>query len=218
MKRLDIQRNHQIVCYDQHQLGFFSVSRAAWMLNFFGAKNVRILDGGLKKWLEEGRKVVSGPVSDPGEDTNGDYDFAVTDQSRLITDISIMHDLAGKMYHAKSPTAINFQVIDARPAERFEGKLPEPRPEARAGHIKNSINMPFGQLLNKDGTLKSNEDLTWILASKGIDISKETVVTCGSGVTACTVDLALKVLGNKNARLYDGSWTEYSQVDEPNFE
>lgn len=219
MKRLNIQRTHQIVCYDQSPFGIFSVGRAAWMLNFFGATNVRILNGGLKKWQAEERKIVSGPVeAAPAEDASGDYNFSVADQSRLISDIGVMHELAGKMYHAEGPAAIDFQVIDARPAERFEGATPEPRPGMRAGHIKNSLNMPFGQLVNADGTLKSDEELAALLESKGVVIGKDSVVTCGSGVTACVVDLALKVLGNKEARLYDGSWSEYGKIDEPKFD
>lgn len=188
------------------------------MLNFFGATNVRILNGGLKKWQAEERNMASGPVQkEPTEDANGDYNYSVADQSKLISDIGVMHELAGKMYHADSPAQIDFQVIDARPAERFEGKLPEPRAGMRAGSIKNSINLPFGQLLNADGTLKSDEDLAALFEAKGVVVGKDSVVTCGSGVTACVVDLALKVASGKEARLYDGSWSEYGQVEEPKF-
>lgn len=178
---------------------------------------MRILNGGLKKWLAEEREVVTGPVQEPCEDPEGDYDYAVADQSKLISDISVMHELAGKMFHVGSPAELDFQVIDARPADRFEGKLPESRPGCRAGHIKNSINLPFGQIVNADGTMKSDEDLSALFDSKGIIASRDTVVTCNSGVTACCIDLALKMLGNDTARLYDGSWTEYGSVEEPAF-
>lgn len=188
------------------------------MLRYFGADNVRVLNGGLKKWQAEDRDVVGGPVKAVvEEDKSGDYSFNIADSSKCILDIAVMHDLAGKLYHAGGTQALDFQILDARSAGRFEGKDPEPRKNCRGGSIKNSINVPFTALLDADGTLKSNDELAGIFESRGVDLAKSQVTSCGSGVTACVVDLALRVSGHEHARMYDGSWSEYGSVEEPKF-
>ena len=114
MKAVDIQRTHSIVCYDQSPMGVFSSPRAAWMLRFFGATDVRVLNGGMKKWLAESLPVISLPQEAHRiyckifEQADGDYDYTVKDPSRVITDIGIMHDLAGKLYEADGPGALDF--------------------------------------------------------------------------------------------------------------
>jgi thiosulfate/3-mercaptopyruvate sulfurtransferase len=106
--------------------------------------------------------------------------------------------------------------LDARGAPRFNGEVPEPRPGVRSGCIKNSINLPFTKLVNEDGTLKSNEELREIFKSRDIDFSNQIINTCGSGVTACVLELGLGILGTQS-KVYDGSWSEYGSIDEPKF-
>lgn len=105
--------------------------------------------------------------------------------------------------------------MDARPPGRFAGIDPEPRPGLRMGSMKGTINIPFATVLNPDGTLKSDEDLVKLFEEAGVDLSKNMCNTCGSGLTATIVDLAMSVLGNENAALYDASWSEYGKGDEP---
>lgn len=195
----------------------FSVARAAYMLRFFGATDVRILNGGMKKWLAEGRETHSGPVENPpSEQTGGDYSYEVVDSGKVIMDITDMHRLTGELYNAPGPGSLDFQIIDARPNDRFTGKVAETRPGLRSGGMKNAFNVPFASLIAEDGTLKSEQELRATFADVGVDLSKETVHTCGSGVTACIVDLTMKTLGHEeNHRVYDGSWSEYGSKDEP---
>jgi len=188
MIQLGVRKTDNIVCYDQHSFGMMAVARAAWMLRYFGCPNVRILNGGLKKWEAEGRTTYS--------QTEGDYSFEVVKADDCILDIKQVHELAGKLYKAESASSLDFQILDARAKARWAGEVAEPRAGLRSGCIKNSINVPFMVMLNEDGTFKGNEDLLSLFKEKGIDANKPTVNTCGSGVTACVLDLALRLLGN----------------------
>ena len=107
-------------------------------------------------------------------------------------DISEVHELAGKLYHAAGPGDVEAQIVDARPADRFTGKVAETRPGVRSGGIKNALNVPFGSLLAADGTLKSGDDLQAIFSAAGVELNKDTIHSCGSGVTACVVDLSMR--------------------------
>ena len=204
MRALRVAKDHQIVCYDH--VGMFSVARCAWMLRYFGAGNVRIMNGGLQKWLKEGRPVFSGPYSvGEGLPESGDYSYAPVDTSALISDISRVHEVAGKIVGGDS----SWQITDARAAARFNGEMPEPR-NMRAGHISGSKNVPYSDLVDKEtGCLKSEDELKQVFASKGIDLDKSTVHSCGSGVTACIVELAYSISGGSKSAIYDGSWSEY---------
>ena len=204
MRSLRIGKNHQIVCYDHP--GMFSVSRAAWMLRYFGASNVRIMNGGLQKWIKEGRSVASGPYT-PGEGLadDGDYSFSVADPSRVITEVGRMHELAGLLHGGSK----DWHIIDTRPAARFNGEVEEPK-GVRGGNITGSTNIPFGTFVDSEtGCLKSDGELEKIFESKGCDMSKNMVHTCNVGITTCTADLAWNIIGGKPASLYDGSWSEY---------
>jgi len=110
-----------------------------------------------------------------------------------------MHDLAGQLYKAEGTGSLDFQILDARAAARWAGEVPEPRAGLRSGGMTNSINVPFTVLLNEDGTFKSNDDIMKIFTDKGIDINKDIVNTCGSGVTACVVDFGLRLVGHEKA-------------------
>ena len=139
------------------------------------------------------------------DDIVADIHYNVADEEQCITQIRKIHQAA---FDIKNGTS-DWQIVDARAAGRFNGEVPEPRPGLRSGHITGSKNLPFSELLNEDGTLKSELELSMIFEAKGIDTNRPIINSCGSGMTACVVDLALKTVGAEKTILYDGSWTEY---------
>lgn len=217
MRALRIGKDDQIICYDH--VGMFSVARCAWMLRYFGASNVRIMNGGLQKWISEDRPVYTGDYTvGEGLPEEGDYSYATQDEDRVISDISKVHDIAGKL-HAGSN---EWQITDARAPARFNGEVEEPRfngEVVRSGKITGSTNVPYSELVvNETGCLKDDAELKEVFVFKGIDLSsKKTVHSCGVGVTACIVELAYNIAGGKNSAIYDGSWSEYGRIDEPDF-
>lgn len=210
MVRLGIQKTHDVVCYDANPLGMLSVARVAWMLRYFGASNVRILNGGLRKWIAEGRAIATDPPTEvKHSEADGDYSYSVGSPQTCILDINRIHDLAGKLHNAPSASSLDFQIIDTRTSDRFEGTAPGPMAGLRSGGMKNAFNVPYMDLLEEDGTVKSNDDIAKLFEAKGIVAGKSTVCTCGIGVTACMADLGLRLLGNEDGAIYDGSWAEY---------
>jgi len=193
MKKMGVGDGMRIVVYDT--LGMFSAPRAWWTLRAMGHEDVAVLDGGLKKWTAEGRKLEDGPAMKRTE-----RHFTPLMNASLIRDM----DDVKKVIQKRSA-----QLVDARPAGRFEGRDPEPRPGLRAGHLPGSRNVPSQSLINADGTLKSSPELAKIFADAGIDPKLPVVTSCGSGVTASILSLALAVLGQTNAAVYDGSWAEW---------
>lgn len=197
MRKLGVADGAQIVVYDG--LGLFSAPRLWWMLRAFGARDIAILDGGLPKWKAEGR-----PVED-GETLRAPAHF----NARLD------HSLVASMADVQKALADNsVQVLDARPAERFRGEAPEPRPGLRMGHIPGSKSVPFGALL-QDGRLKPAAELAQALGALGVDPQKPAITSCGSGVSAAIITLALVVAGRNPGALYDGSWAEWGVPDGP---
>ena len=191
MGALGLGDGMRIVVYDTH--GLFSAARAWWMLRAFGAENVFILDGGLPKWIHEGRPLESGEARpEPRRFT-----------ARL--DASFVASL-DEVRKALADGAA--QVVDARPADRFEGRAPEPRPGLRSGHMPGSRNLPFVDVLD-EGHLKSAEALRSAFAAHGVDLAKPIITTCGSGVSAAMLALAVEEAGGRVAGLYDGSWAEW---------
>jgi thiosulfate/3-mercaptopyruvate sulfurtransferase len=166
------------------------------MFRAFGHDRVAVLDGGLKKWRGEGRPLEAGAVP-PAPRV-----FGV--RSGLET-VRTARDIQENLEEARE------QVLDARPAGRFAGTEPEPRPGLRSGHIPGSRNLPFQELVDSDGTLLPRERLRAKFQSAGIDLSKPVVTTCGSGTSACALLLGLHVLGVKSTALYDGSWSEWGK-------
>jgi thiosulfate/3-mercaptopyruvate sulfurtransferase len=156
---------------------------------------VAVLNGGLKKWKAEGR-----PVEDGEPPHRTPRHFTPCFHAALVRDVSDVKALIG------SPAA---QIVDARSAGRFEGRDPDPRPGLRVGHIPGSRNVPYAALLNEDGTLKSEAELRAVFARAGVDTGKPVVASCGSGVTAGIVALALAMLGRPDTAVYDGSWVEW---------
>jgi thiosulfate/3-mercaptopyruvate sulfurtransferase len=166
-----------------------------WMFLSFGHPNVRILNGGLKKWVAEGRKVESGQVT-PKPAT-----FKATFDPRYTRNIQQMvENLESRVE----------QVLDARANERYQGKVPEPRPGLRSGHIPGSFSVPYNQLFDAStGAMKSLDELRAVFAGAGVKLDAPIVTSCGSGVSALVLTLALYRLGVRGSALYDGSWSEW---------
>ena len=198
MGGLGLRETDDIVVYDT--VGIRSSARAWWMFRAMGARQVQVLDGGLPKWRAEGRPVESGPA-DPATATI----FAAHLNRDLLADLETVR--------AALPGLA--QVVDARAADRFAGRTPEPRPGLRSGHMPGALNLPFPRLLNTDGTMKPPSELEDAFRSAGLDPDKPVITTCGSGVTAAILSLGLAVL-DRPSRVYDGSWAEWGgRADTP---
>jgi thiosulfate/3-mercaptopyruvate sulfurtransferase len=192
MRELGVHDDRHLVVYDEGDL--FSAPRAWWMLKSFGARKVSILAGGLAGWQAEQRPLQSGAVAAPEEgEFNVKFDASVVAR---LTEVLVASHEGGT------------QVVDARPAARFNGEVDEPRPGLKRGHIPGSLNMPWGSLVER-GALKSPEALRALFAQQGIDLQRPVIASCGSGVTAAVVLLALTELGAQDLRLYDGAWSEW---------
>jgi thiosulfate/3-mercaptopyruvate sulfurtransferase len=197
MRTMGIGDGQRVVVYDRH--GMFSAPRVWWMFRVMGAEDVSVLNGGLPKWKHEGRPVVSG---EPSPRTT--RHFTARRNLDLLRDVDDVKSLV----HDGSAT-----ILDARSPERFAGKSPEPRPGLRSGHIPGSHNVPYEKLLNADGTLKSPAELHDLFDATGVDPHKPVVTTCGSGITACVLALALAEAGYRRTSVYDGSWSEWGGDD-----
>lgn len=187
---LGLGRNATIVVYDAH--GIYSAPRVWWTLRAMGYADVFVLDGGLRKWRAEGRPVET-DVPSPSP-----VSVIPDSNASLVRDLNAV---AGVLADSSA------QVVDARSAGRFRGEAPEPRASLRSGHMPGALNLPFDQVVNPDGTLKSAADLRTVFAH--IDLARPIVTTCGSGVTASVLALALARLGRFDVAVYDGSWTEW---------
>lgn len=196
--KLGISDTQTIVVYDG--AGLFSAARVWWTFRVMGGRDVRILDGGLPQWTAEGRPTEQGITAhSPGH-------FAARFDAGSVRDLGEVRDLVD---------AGGGQIVDARPAARFRGEAPEPRAGLRAGHIPGSRNVPFDQVV-ANGHLKGAEELRAVFAAAGIDPSKPVVASCGSGVSAAILTLALTTLGSENVAIYDGSWADWgSHADAP---
>jgi thiosulfate/3-mercaptopyruvate sulfurtransferase len=195
MRKMGIGDGKKVICYDS--AGLFSAARVWWMFKVFGHDDVAVLDGGLPKWKAEGRPLEDGPALKPQE-----RHFTARFQSMMVRDRSDMRKA--------------LQIADARSPARFRGEEVEPRPGVRAGHIPGAKNVHYATLLNADGTLKSETELATVFANAGIDTTRTIATSCGSGVTAAILSLALTMLNAKDHALYDGSWTDWgSAMDTP---
>ncbi len=190
---LGIGDDDAVIIYDGSGVNL-SAPRVWWMFRAFGHRRTAVLDGGIGKWRAEGRRVEGGSVSLPPAPFT-----ATLDGSRL-------RDAAGILAAATSGAE---QIVDARSAGRFAGTETEPRPGLRGGHVPRSRNVPFASLVRVDGTLLPPDLLRARFTEAGIALDRPVVASCGSGVTACALVLALDLLGQDDASVYDGSWTEW---------
>ena len=197
MRAMGVGDGHQVVVYDG--AGLYSAARVWWLFRLMGKMDVAVLDGGFPKWQAEGREIEDmAPIL-------RDRHMTISRQHHLVKDVTqVAH--AAKLAEA--------EIIDARPAPRFRGEAPEPRPGLRLGHIPGSKNVPFSTVLNADGTMKSALDLRAVFQASGVDLAKPAITTCGSGVTAAVLSLALERIGHRNHALYDGSWAEWGMYDD----
>jgi thiosulfate/3-mercaptopyruvate sulfurtransferase len=193
MRTMGIGDGQRIVVYDR--AGMFSAPRVWWTFRVMGADDVSVLNGGLPKWKSEGRPLMMG---EPSPRTT--RHFTARQNMDLIRDVDDMKVVV------QDKSAI---VVDARSPGRFSGEEPEPREGLRAGHMPGARNVPYCEVVNEDGTLKSIEELNAIFESAGVDPHRPVVTTCGSGVTACVLALALLEAGHRRISVYDGSWAEW---------
>ena len=192
LRAMGVGDGHQVVVYDN--IGIYSAPRVWWTFKLMGQENIAVLDGGLPKWLAEGR---------PTEDLPPmvrDRHMTVRRQAHLVRDVTQVSSASKLGDH---------EILDARSAGRFSGTDPEPRAGLRGGPIPGSKNVPFTSLLNADGTMKTPDALRAVFAAAGVDLAKPAITTCGSGVTAAIISLALERIGKTDHSLYDGSWTEW---------
>ncbi|KGD76352.1 3-mercaptopyruvate sulfurtransferase [Pantoea vagans] len=196
MRELGVSSDKHLVVYDEGNL--FSAPRAWWMLKTFGVAQVSILAGGLQGWKEAGFALATGDVNLP----EGEFE-AHADESRVkrLTDVLLISHEGGA------------QIVDARAANRFNAEVDEPRPGLHRGHIPNSLNVPWNTLVEQ-GKLKPEAELRRLFADAGVDIKQPVVASCGSGVTAVVLILALTALGARDVTLYDGSWGEWGSRDD----
>lgn len=193
--KLGIGDGSQIVVYDNADTR--SAARVWWNFRLMGIGNVAVLDGGLAKWLAEGRPVEAGiPPEAAGQ-------LTVDPQPELVRDAAQV---------ARASASGSHEIIDARPPGRFRGEEPEPRAGLKSGHMPGARNVPAGRLYNGDGTMKDAAALRAEFEAAGVDLSRPVVTSCGSGITAASLFLALDRIGHEQHALYDGSWTEWGAL------
>lgn len=192
IRELGVGDGHQIVVYDG--AGLFSAARVWWLFKLMGHDNIAVLDGGLPKWTAEGRPVTNEPP------VIRDRHMFARPRYEMVKDVTEV---------SRASKLMDYVIIDARATDRFKGEAAEPRPGMRAGHIPNSRNVPFSTLLNADKTMKDPEVLKEIFEAAGVDLAKPAITSCGSGVTAAVLCLAMERFGKTDHSLYDGSWTEW---------
>ncbi len=193
VRRMGLGDGNRIVIYDGS--GCLSAARVWWMFRVFGHPDVAVLDGGFPKWRNEGRLTEDLPPH-PRE-----RHFTARLNNLMVRDLSQIR---------ANVVSNREQIIDARSAGRFAGTELEPRPELTGGNIPGSINIPFTDLLNaEDGTFLPEDKMRRVLSAAGVDLKRPMVTTCGSGVTAAIISLALYLVGCPNTALYDGSWSEW---------
>lgn len=189
---MGVSQDMTIIVYDG--MGLFAAPRVRWTFKVFGARDVRILDGGFPAWTAEGRPVESG---------------AARPRAPRMFEAIFDADAVASIKDVKAALAAGGQVLDARPAGRFAGIDPEPRPNLPSGHMKGASNVPFATLI-ADGRLKDEASIKAALAAGGVNPDEPVITSCGSGVSAAIISTALEMIGKPARKLYDGSWAEWA--------
>jgi thiosulfate/3-mercaptopyruvate sulfurtransferase len=197
MKKLGVGDGTRVVVYDNH--GLFSAARAWWNFRVMGHDEVFVLDGGFPAWERGGHEIETGPPR--------------ARQERHFTP-RVRNDLVREIADVRRAIDAKAQILDARPAARFRGEAAEPRAGMRSGHMPGAHSVPIATLLNETGLLKSREELQRVFVDAGADPSQPAIASCGSGVTAGVIALALARLGRWDAAVYDGSWSEWGSRDD----
>lgn len=197
MRAIGVGDGHQVVVYDQ--AGICSAPRVWWTFRLMGKTDVAVLDGGLPKWEAEGRPLENIPP------TIRDRHMTAQRQPERVKDVT-------QVAHASKLG--DFEIVDARCANRFAGQADEPRPGLRKGHIPGSRNVPWDSLLTPAGTMKSPDELRAAFVAAGVDLGKPAITSCGSGVSAAILALALERIGKTDWSLYDGSWAEWGMFND----
>ncbi|XHY16806.1 3-mercaptopyruvate sulfurtransferase (plasmid) [Pseudoseohaeicola sp. NH-UV-7] len=192
LRAMGVGDGHQVVVYDG--AGLLSAARVWWLFRLMGQRDVAVLDGGFPKWQAEGRETEDLPP------VVRDRHMTVRFQNQLVRDVTQV---------ASASKLGDHEILDARSPARFRGDAPEPREGLRSGHIPGSRNVFYADLLNEDKTMKDASDLKAVFEASGADLSKPVITTCGSGVTAAILSLALERIGKTDHTLYDGSWAEW---------
>ena len=193
MRSMGIGDGSRIVVYDTK--GLYSAARVWWTFRVMGVADVSVLNGGLPKWKRERRPLESGETK-----VRTARHFTSRRNAELVRDLADMKALI------KDESA---EIVDARAPDRFAGHVAEPRPGLRSGHIPGAHNLNYAKLINRDGTLKSAPELAKLFDEAGVDLAKPVVTSCGSGITASVLALALAVIGHRRTAVYDGSWAEW---------
>ena len=197
-RRLGINEDSYIVVYDN--LGMYAAPRVWWMFKTMGHEQVAVLDGGLDAWVEEGYPTVAAGKQEPYTEGNFKANFRP-------------EKVVGAQQIADNLTSKKAIVLDARSAGRFKGTTPEPRAGLRGGHIPNSLSLPFKEVLDGKGYFKSEEALKAIFDKKSIS-DQPLIFSCGSGLTACIIHLAADLVLDNPMAIYDGSWTDWAQLED----
>lgn len=197
VRALGIGDGMKIVVYDA--AGLFSAPRVWWMFRAYGARDVAVLEGGFPAWKAEGRSIEEGPARPRAR-----RHFTARLNHGMVADLM---DVRRALENGTA------QVVDARSADRFRGEAPEPRPGVRAGHIPGSLNLPFSEIV-ENGRLKDADAIRAALDKAGVDPDRPIISTCGSGVTAAVLWLALEEIGRPAKALYDGAWAEWGSRED----
>ncbi len=202
MRKMGIGDGQRIVVYDTS--GNFCASRVWWMFKTFGVEDVCVLDGGLPKWIAEGK-----PLADGEPRPRQERHFTARFQSMGVRDMDDVRQAV-----QSGPSQGGDQVIDARSSDRFTAKEKETRDGLRSGHMPNALNVYYKDTMNENATMKTAQELKALFEAAGVDLKKPTITTCGSGVTAAILTLGLEIAGHKASAVYDGSWTQWGAVPE----
>ena len=194
MQNIGLNKDDEIIIYDNSP--FLSSARAWFLFRYFGHDKILIMQGGVKNWENNGGNITNGNVVLE----KGNY-IASAERKELVVNLDQM------ILASQNKENV---ILDARSRKRFLGEALEPRPNLPSGHIPNSQSLPSSDLINKDGYLKSKDEINQIFSNIKVNTNDKIIATCGSGVSACVISIALFCLGKKDIPIYDGSWTEWA--------